>query len=234
MSLAIQRWRSYSTRHLEHARDMAVAAQDIESRELAAENKRHDAQQAHVIAAVIFSAMTLEASINELFTECALFPFGEQARDLPTTVQKRMKEIGERSIGRQARLRVLDKFDLALMLADKETFDSSRPPYQDAAALIDMRNELIHHVPEWKVVGTTEIDEASRVGKKLNGKFPLNPLAVEGDALFPEKCLGAGCARWAVITAADFLCEFYTRMGIALARISELGGIKQSLAASKP
>ena len=44
--------------------------------------------------------------------------------------------------------------------------------------------------------------------------FPENPLAGSGNAFFPDKVLGYGCAAWAVMSALEFADNFWSSISV--------------------
>ena len=80
----------------------------------------------------------------------------------------------------------------------------------DTDNLRRLRNALVHYKPEWD----TELKEHRNLEDRLDGRFPLNPYAHSNYAFFPKKCLGHGCAAWAVETSVAFLEEFFDRMNL--------------------
>jgi hypothetical protein len=50
--------------------------------------------------------------------------------------------------------------------------------------------------------------------KILRKKFAPNPLAEKNNPFFPDKCLGHGCAEWALINSVIFTDEFFRRLGL--------------------
>ena len=50
--------------------------------------------------------------------------------------------------------------------------------------------------------------------KALRNKFSLNPLSREDFGFFPDKCLSAGCAAWAIRSTQEFALEFAASAGI--------------------
>jgi hypothetical protein len=79
--------------------------------------------------------------------------------------------------------------------------------------LIKLRNALVHYEPEWTInISDTEKITVQKFEKILKGKFQLNPLTGEGNSFFPDKCLGHGCAEWAVKSSIMFADEFFLRM----------------------
>jgi hypothetical protein len=48
----------------------------------------------------------------------------------------------------------------------------------------------------------------------LGGKFIANPLTGQDNPFYPDKCLGHGCAEWAVNSSVKFNDDFFSRMGL--------------------
>ncbi len=158
-----------------------------------------------VLAAVAF----LEALVNETFQDAAdgdssrVSSLSEQCKALMSEFWVASKE-GERYVG------VLDKYQMALLFAQKERFDRGVNPYQAAADLIYLRNKLVHFRPAWHEQG--EPDETE---KKLATRFkPSALLAGTGNPWFPGKALGAGGAEWACTSARSFADAWTERLGI--------------------
>jgi hypothetical protein len=179
-------------------------------------------QIAYITAAVFASVSFLEATINELFAD---------AHDkVPTVVNQlqpetisQMSEMWKlmfpkpemRKLGVPKSSKILQKFQTALTLTRKPMFDSENSHYKDIDCLIKLRNALVHYEPEWITNSSdTEEDTIQKMEKILKGKFQLNPLAGIGNSFFPDKCLGHGCAEWAVRSSMMFADEFFLRMGL--------------------
>lgn len=171
-------------------------------------------QMAYVTGAVLASVSFLEATINELFVD---------AQDkVPTVVNQlhpeaisQMSEMWKLGVPKTASFKIMQKFQIALTLTRKPLFDAGKPPYQDVECLIKLRNALIHYEPEW-TINSSDTEEISiqKLEKILKSKFQLNPLAGMGNSFFPDKCLGHGCAEWAVRSSIMFTDEFFLRMGL--------------------
>jgi len=56
-------------------------------------------------------------------------------------------------------------------------------------------------------------------------EFSANPFYATGNAFLPDRCLGYGCARWAVETSVEFVNEFWKRIGLH----SKCGGLGKEL-----
>ena len=72
-------------------------------------------------------------------------------------------------------------------------------------------SELTHAVPTTR--GSVDFSKLER--ELAQGKFTTNRLIEgSGNAFFPDHCLGAGCAKWAVDAATAFADDFFVRLGI--------------------
>lgn len=116
--------------------------------------------------------------------------------------------------------RTLEKYETALRMAGAAGFDRGVQPYQDVALLIRLRNALIHFEPQSHHEGE---NEPTQFEVRMSGKFPLNPLAAPPinplgkdplQPFLPDKCLGYGCAMWALKSSVAFTEEFFSRMGL--------------------
>lgn len=168
----------------------------------------------YVTGALFAATSFLEATINEVFADTVDHPDGELASHLDATTKELMADMWKRDIPRTAHYQIIEKFQIALTLARKPLLDLSRSPFQDVQTLIIMRNDLIHFEPVWTSV------EAEKAHKRIlslqqEKKFALNPLITSaGNPFYPDKCLGHGCAKWAVSNSIQFAEDFFSRMGI--------------------
>jgi hypothetical protein len=168
--------------------------------------------QASAIGALISSVAFMEATINEVFADCA---DGTSPHHQPFPNSALLADLWSRGVPRRASYNVLDKYQIALNLSGRENMKEDEKPFQDASALVFARNYLIHYEPEW-VRSTTppEKPKLQKIHSRLKGKFDLNTLAPSGSFFFPDKALGAGCARWSVSTALALVDEFFERAGV--------------------
>jgi len=148
-------------------------------------------------ASVMTSTASLEAYTNELFFERAtVFP-GYRSELLD-----RLWETFEQKS-------VLEKFEFALLLRGCPPLDRGVRPYQDMAALIALRNALMHFKPEWD-------DEATRhakISRHLEGRFSPSPFLTDA-LIFPRRWATHACTAWAVKSALDFADEFERAAGL--------------------
>ena len=107
------------------------------------------------------------------------------------------------------RLSTLERFEVALLLADAEMLDRGVNPFQDAASCIQLRNWIAHYRPQQLGHDLAEPVLSAR----LRGKFPSNSLMEgQGNVWFPDHALGAGCATWAIASARALTDECMARL----------------------
>ncbi|WP_087863767.1 hypothetical protein [Comamonas thiooxydans] len=208
-------FRSYlSVNHLSAAAIFAKQCKEIEASARTAQIGSDGFRQhtALVVSSVILSAAFLEATINELFSDCA----DEHMRHIDPTLPagNLMGRLWKKNVPRTAAYSILEKYEIALELNGKQNFALGASPYQDVKLLVELRNALIHFEPE-TVDGPSD-DGAAKVHKfekRFAGKFPTNPLVKQGNPFYPDKLLGAGCAEWAVKSSLAFADEFFARLG---------------------
>jgi hypothetical protein len=173
----------------------------------------------YVIGAVLSSTAFLEAAINEVFADAADQRDNEVKKRLPEDTVRLLADMWRLGVPRTSRYKVLEKYQIALTLARHPKLAEGRQPYQDTALLVDLRNALTHAEPETSVHSTPAIGPAAalhKFEKQLRTKFPESALfAPGGNAYFPDKCLGHGCAEWSVTTALAFADDFFKRTGLS-------------------
>ena len=140
-------------------------------------------QRSFAIGAVVCAAAFLEAAVNELY----LTALNRDQQVFERVDQMTVELLAEFWPVVEPKSTLL-KYQTALILARVGPLLTGQAPYQDAAALLALRNALIHFKPEWD----TELDEHAKLEQWLAGKFTANPFATPGDAFFPKRCL-AGC-----------------------------------------
>ena len=171
--------------------------------------------QSYVMATLFAAVAYLEATINEVFAD-ASDPNAHGVFGRGAEWWQRMAALWAHGVPRSARYSVLEKYDIALLISDREPFHRGREPYQGAKLVVELRNALIHYEPEW-IVLRAEQAAGRQVGHKfddrLRGRFAENPHADPQDAFFPTRCLSAGCADWAVKASRSFVSEFWQKLG---------------------
>ena len=196
--------------HLQSANRFARQCEEIAVAESALDwpQPRWDESRSLASAAVVLSVAALEATANEFFLEAvdgntlAMQRIGERSRRILATM---WDVIDEHSI--------LHKYEIALAICERPEFQRGEGPYQHAAALIKLRNALVHFKPEWD----SELDRHAKLQRRLAGKFEncgLAAMAKSRMIWFPHECLGAGCARWSVNVTQEFIADFCRRLEI--------------------
>jgi hypothetical protein len=183
--------------------------------------ERHLVHSAYTLGAVSHSVAFLESLINEFFLDAfeehnyhLLLELGCPSELIPILQNLWTERQPKRQ--KTERLPVLDKFQLILGAAGKATF-TNESFFINAQLIIDARNALIHYKPE-SVTTSSEIKSQpitiQEFSTLLANKFPLNPLSSNGNAFFPDQCLGHGLCEWAVNNSVDLAEEFYRRLGM--------------------
>jgi hypothetical protein len=203
--------RNYHSSHLLWAaRHFSTLSREIEAKHTGKStfDVRH---RAYVTSSILSSAAFLEAMINELFQDAH---DGHQSYIAPIshTAQALMKEYwAAKELGTD-RLSILDKYQIALIVAGHQPFPKGANPYQDAQVLVRLRNDLIHFKP----ASLSSDDELTNLASELKKrKFPGNRLMRgAGNAYFPDHALGHGCAEWALAAATRLADQFSSTMNI--------------------
>ena len=165
--------------------------------------------RAYVTGAIIVSVASLEATITEVFISARDKDniFKDFDHTIPNVLEELLDFVEWSS-------KILQKYQFVLTAANKKAFDRGKSPYQEVDDLIQLRNALVHYKPEWD----TDLENHKKIEDRLEKRWlktriNLNPFAHENDAFFPKKCLGHGCAEWAVKSSIKFIEDFYNRMG---------------------
>jgi len=169
--------------------------------------------QACVVTSIMLSVAFLEAAVNELLADCSEGFDPIRMQGLPNI--EVMATLWRKSPLKRSTM--LEKFELALELNSKPALLRDASPYQDVKLLVDLRNALVHYEPEtiFNFSGDDENRGAEhKFEKKLRGRFEPNRLTGPGNPFYPDKVLGAGCARWAIESAVAFADSFFDKLGI--------------------
>jgi hypothetical protein len=115
---------------------------------------------------------------------------------------------------------MLTKYQKILTIAGRSPFDEGDQAFANVRDLIEIRNYLLHYKREWIVIadgekrGPGEDTAGAKFEKSLRKKFAINPLAPRNQPFFPDKCLGHGCAEWAVVNSLILTDEFFRRLDL--------------------
>jgi hypothetical protein len=131
------------------------------------------------IIAIVFSALALEAFINEV-GDFAAYPNRENAEQDPQSVSIIGSMLGEIE---ESRGSMQQKFLMAKWIFSQQEYDRANQPYLDFAILVQVRNALAH-VKSW-VFTSTKV-QCGVVGQ-LQNSILLPRLS---NSLKPEDCWG--------------------------------------------
>jgi hypothetical protein len=193
-----------SRHHIFSAHKFAEGAEQIEAEDGDVPPEDKWEYRAYVTAAVLSSVSYLSASINELYLDVRKLGGPDQPslrRELDLLVQ---------AWPRISRVQVLQRYQLALSVADADQYNPDSLPYVDADSLIRLRDALISYEPNW----SDERGRLQNLEERIRKKFPPSPLVSARRPWFPDRCLGSGCAKWAVKTVQLFTNDFYRRMSL--------------------
>jgi hypothetical protein len=179
------------------ATQFARKAGEIEQRHTGDEwGPSYDEITVHVVSAIIMAASSLEAFINEVFLDANIYlPSHEKA------IKARWPRYEQKG--------VLEKFQLATRFRVKTKMDPGSQSFHHVSTLVMMRNALVHFKPEW----SDEKRIQKKIEKRIHKQFPLSPF-IQGDSVFPDKCMSYGCAKWCVDSALAFVHAFRAKSGI--------------------
>jgi len=186
--------------------------------------------EAFILNSVLSTVAFLECTINELYADAAddAYYYADEKQELL------LKTIGERWNNKKNfdRAPMVSKYQKILEITGKPPFDGHEVAFANIRILSEIRNHLMHYKREWVVIPTTQSHTASgastadKFEKILRMKFALNPLAEKKQPFFPDKCLGHGCAEWAVLNSLIFTDAFSRRLELPL----PYEGIREELA----
>jgi hypothetical protein len=174
--------------------------------------------EAFTLNSVLSSVSFLESTVNELYADAAdeAYNFADEKHEaLLRLISEKWKNAKNFD-----RAPVLTKYQKILVIAEKNPFDEEDPAFANVRELIEIRNHFLHFKREWVVVGAgrnlqkSEETLTDKFEKVLRKKFATNPLAAKNLPFFPDKCLGHGCAEWAVINSIIFVDAFFRRLDL--------------------
>lgn len=174
--------------------------------------------EAFVLSAVLSSVTFLESTVNELHADATDDEFAAADGKHGTLL---------RTIGAQwqnpknfDRAPMLTKYQTILAIAGQPGFAEGDQAFANVRMLMEIRNHLLHYTREWVVIhskrspGREPESTSDHFERALARKFATNPLAAGNLPFFPDRCLGHGCAEWAILNSIIFVDEFYRRLGL--------------------
>ena len=178
---------------------------------------REQLHEIYVSSSLVSSALFLEATVNEFYSDITHDFVRERKYDLPEQLVQRVDSmVGSIKGTTFTDISTLDKFQWLLILAGRNPFDKGRVPYQDTQIVMNFRSAFVHYEPEDLLVSSTERDpETHSLEDALRTKqVSLNPIVGEGVPSFPAKCMSHDCAMWAAKSVIEFTDEFFYRLDL--------------------
>ena len=235
-------WQPLAFVHLHSARMLCEKAVDIEASYDGSQQSLYTYWD-DVTGSIFASTAFLEALINETFVRAIKRAKGEPedaVKNFSNNTVASMAQAWRQGIDwsnepslpqfltqkyskppAQSHWYVLDKYQLALYLADKAPYkkplEKTGNVWQDVRCLTKLRNSLTHHEPE-TVSFPPNADpydaETERTTQLLRGLLKRNlrsPLYGEGSIL---SFLGSACGNWAVDSSSTLAKEFRDKMAL--------------------
>ena len=104
----------------------------------------------------------------------------------------------------------LSRYEVILHLLRKPPIQRGAEPFQSAALVVRLRNELIHYKSRWgQEMGSNKLLSALQ---SFRHRPP--PFADPSMNFFPHRCLSADCAAWALSSVVAFLEAVYQSLGV--------------------
>lgn len=173
-------------------------------------------------ASVIMAVAGWEARLNSLLhlTDDATFRAGSKTwRALPDEARQHWPALWRDEVNKTRKLQLLDKSREALRLAGMEPIKTGEGIGQAFAILVNLRDALVHSKPALRRHGRNVPQrELDPLEVDVRNRFSPSSLAGEHEPYLWRRCLGAGCARWAVNTAEGYAMEFRMRLGVPVSR----------------
>lgn len=210
----------FSVRYIQSAAVLCRLGYGIEqakkgSQELTEEEAlRHET---FILNAILSTVAFLESTVNELYADAAddaYFFADEEHEALLKTIGEKWRN--EKNFDRAP---LITRYQKILEIAGKVPFDDGDPAFANVRQLVEIRNHLMHYKREWVVIGgekspgSTETT-STRFEKILKKKFATNPFATINQPFFPDKCLGHGCAEWAIVNSVIFTDAFFRKLDL--------------------
>jgi hypothetical protein len=204
----------FSVQHLLSCRSFIDEVEELESALDRAYSDEVFVRHRSLCTAYVFSAAAfLEASINELFMDSDENK-ERLSLDLNENEVERLSSFWKRGIPRTASYTILEKYQIALTILDRQPLYQGTEPCQSISMILKLRNSLVHYEPEWV---TTKSNQESEIksGKfegYFRGRFAFNRFTGADNPFFPDKCLSIGLMKWIHQNILSFSDVFYDRL----------------------
>jgi hypothetical protein len=210
----------FSVRYIQSAAVLCRLGYGIEQAFRAGEELQQDLllrHEAFALNAILSTVAFLESTVNELYADAAddAYFFAD------TEHEAVLRTIGEkwRNEKNFDRAPLITRYQKILAIAEKDPFDEGDQAFANVRQLVEIRNHLMHYKREWVVIGEEKHQggtetTSERFEKLLKKKFAKNPFAAANQPFFPDKCLGHGCAEWAIVNSVIFTDAFFRKLDL--------------------
>lgn len=154
----------------------------------------------YATGAVMCATAGLEAFANQIFAD--------RTTHFENFSERFLDEVWEKFIDRMS---ILDKLSFALLMKHHVPYDKGHKLYQEASALIALRNGLVHFKPEW----SDELDIQATLSKKLSSTLKPSRFLPNEPGLFPRAWASHANTRWAVATSVNIIEDVAIRLGLS-------------------
>ncbi len=175
-------------------------------------DKRAQELMAASLGATLTAYFSIESAVNELLLAHSLGYVGN-FKGLDSALARKLSDAWEAGAHK---LNALEKANLVTVIAGDGKMDFGRDPGQKAAALHDLRNELVHHKPKVVEHGRSPHESDDNLERRLSSQFARATICTPPESA-PFRwggCLGAGCAIWACSVADGFIRQVYRSSGV--------------------
>ena len=179
----------------------------------AADEETQYEHRAYVVSAIMQSVAALEAEISEVIRHGPGHHLSSNGTDVVSRDFLRSQaDIIEREAKKQKKTpTLLYRYDRVLDLLKKPALNRGALPYQDAALLVKLRNEIVHYESQWG----QEMERKNLFQGLENLRFEKPPFITSNQNFFPYHILSASCTSWAASTATEFINMFYSLLGFS-------------------
>ena len=165
------------------------------------------------LATVLMSFFAVEAVLNEIYLAGEL----GLVKNFPGLTDAVAGQLSDAWNAGAHKLSPREKADLAMVVVGVEPIDWGAAAVQRFALLTELRNELVHHKPEWNDHGRPPPESGDKLERKLHSQFETAAIWQGRGAAFRwTGCMGAGCARWAEATAIGFAGVLAQRLSVTI------------------
>ena len=198
----------FSSHHLWGAKLFAEEAEKIETN-FTGQSRFDIRHRSTVNASILSSVAFLESAINEVYKD-AVDKHPSYLKDLDKPkIERLQQKWNEWHTERKKNISTLKKYLVAMECCEVTPLSKGRSPYQEANLVIKLRNSIVHFTPD------NSCDDIPQQFDELQSKLLENQLmSGSGNAYFPDKCLGAGCSKWALTAVTTFANEFFTQIEV--------------------